>query len=1060
MRNLSTSIAIRTLVFAVNFGFLITIANWGLRADGPIDFVRDVRPILSDTCFKCHGPDPETREADLRLDTLEGLTSEQGGTAAVVPGKPADSQLLKRILSVDPDERMPPPDSNKSLTSEQQQVLQQWIEQGAVWTEHWAFVAPREPQLPKVNNPAWCLNPIDRFVLSQLEHVGLFPAPQAPAHTLVRRLFLDLIGLPPTPEEAEMWIAKIWPNSESSTSDEVAYQELITHLLNSPHYGERWGRRWLDLARYADSNGYEKDRDRSIWPYRDWVVSALNQDMPFDQFTMEQIAGDMLPNATQSQRIATGFHRNTMLNEEGGIDPLEFRFHAMTDRVATTGTTWLGLTLGCCQCHTHKYDPVTHTEYYQVMALLNNADEPSLELPSMFSTGDFNESWQDNQRQAARLIQELPQHWPLAADTATPQTSPTGKATSEATGDSSTKSTNGEADRAAAVKAAYEKWVAVERANAVRWSHLQPVTATSNLPILTIEADATIFASGDTAKRDEYVVTFAAHDSPISALRLEALPDERLPARGPGSTYYEGTLGDFYLVELKASSGDIPVRFASASESYAKNRFGNNPASAQFSLDGDVQTGWSVDGRQGERHVAVYQLAEPLPAGAELTIALTFGRHFASSLGRFRFSATQSDHPTLARATSGDVERLLLRDPAQWNAEHNQKLFEQFLLSAPELAKHTDKIRALLARPTLPTTLVLAERPAQHPRPTHRHHRGEYLQPAELVEPGIPAFLSQSKRGLPKDRLGFAKWLVDRDNPLTARVIVNRQWAALFGTGIVATLDDFGLQGEAPSHPELLDWLAIQFMHEDQWSLKRLHRRLVSSRTYRQASQVNPQAAKLDPGNRLLSYAPRFRLEAEILRDSLLVASGQLSRKLGGPPVRPPQAEGISDVAYGSPKWEASAGADRYRRSLYTFVKRTAPFAMTSTFDAPSGEACIAKRSRSNSPLQALTLLNDEMLIDMARAAGQRSALADTENPLQHAQQLQQLFRSVLVRPASDDELQLLHEFWQAQQQAFAAQPNLAQQFASQENDHPAHTAAWIATARALFALDETQTRE
>lgn len=1035
------------LLLTITFVFQTTVVDETSIAEGPLDFTRDVRPILSNACFTCHGPDVDKREAGLRLDTLDGLTGDHGGSIAVVPGEVAKSELAKRILSDDPDEQMPPPASNKSLSDKQKRILLQWIEQGATWKQHWAFVVPQLPSIPEVKNQAWCLNEIDRFVLQRLDRFGLTPSAEAPPHLLVRRLFLDLIGLPPTPEEAQKWIDKIWPNREA-VLNEAAYQELISYLLDSPHYGERWGRRWLDLARYADSNGYEKDRDRSIWPYRDWVVDAFNQDMPFDQFTIEQIAGDMLPDATESQRIATGFHRNTMLNEEGGIDPLEFRFHAMTDRVATTGTTWLGLTLGCCQCHTHKYDPVTHTEYYQLMALLNNADEPSLELPSKFSEGDFNKKWQANQRQAAKLMRDLPEHWPVATNSKVTPTPSSNNASASKTQVDETS-----------IQAAYDKWLAAERANVVRWSHLQPVSATSNLPILTIEADDTIFASGDTAKRDEYVITLAAHASPITALRLEALPDERLPARGPGSTYYEGTLGDFYLVELAAKSQTGKVHIASASDSFAKNQYGNNPAAAQLTIDGDVQTGWSVAGRQGERHVAVYQLHEPLPVGAELTITLTFGRHFASSLGRFRFSATDAAHPTQARATSDEVESLLLSDSNQLNAEQNQQLFEQFLMSAPELAKHTEPIRKLLARPELPATLVLAERPAQHPRPTYRHHRGEYLQPAEQVEPGVPAVLPPLSRAEPANRLALARWLVSPDNPLTARVMVNRQWAALFGTGIVSTLDDFGLQGEAPSHPELLDWLAVNFIREDDWSLKRLHRRLVSSRTYRQTSQVNPAATQIDPNNRLLSYSPRFRLDAEVLRDSLLVASGQLSRQLGGPPVRPPQAKGISEVAFGSPKWEASTGADRYRRSLYTFVKRTAPFAMTSTFDAPSGEACIAKRSRSNSPLQALTLLNDEMLIDMARAAGQRYAAVGLVDRQQLSQQLGQLFQSVLVRLPSEDELQLLSQFWHAQQTAFEQHPELARQLVASETKHPAHTAAWIATARALFALDETQTR-
>jgi len=800
------------------------------------------------------------------------------------------------------------------------------------------------------------------------------------------------------------------------------------------------------LARYADTNGYEKDRDRSVWPYRDWVVDAFNRDLPFDQFTIEQIAGDMLPGATEAQRIATGFHRNTMLNEEGGIDPLEYRFHALTDRVATTGTTWLGITLGCCQCHTHKYDPITHVEYYQFMALLNNADEFALELPSLFQAGDMQQVWEENRRKAQQLLGELPQQWPVSKSQ--PQT----------------------------FDQAYEAWLAEQRAQVVPWTHLRPIEATSNLPILSIEADDSIFASGDTAKRDVYEITLAAHAEPITAIRLEALPDSRLPARGPGTTYYEGTLGDFYLVEVTATHAGKSLEFRNASETYAKNRYGKNPVAAKLTIDGDVQTGWSVDGRQGERHVAVYQLTEPLPAGSELQFTLTFGRHFASSLGRFRFSATSAQRPARAVPFESELEQLLLLAPNELNDEQNRKLQAElrkhFALASPELAAQADEIRKLLAQPEVPTSLVFEERPAQHPRPTFRHHRGEYLQPAEEVQPNVPAIWPGLPAEAARNRLTLARWLVSDQHPLTSRVAVNRIWSTLLGTGIVATEQDFGLQGAAPSHPELLDWLALQFMHADGWSQKRLLRRIVSSRTYRQSSQVNEAANRIDPENRLLSYAPRFRLEAESLRDSLLVASGQLSRQLGGPPVRPLQAAGITEVAYGSPIWKADRGPDRYRRSLYTYIKRTAPFAMSATFDAPSGEACIANRSRSNSPLQALTLLNDVMVVDLARATGERHAAAalpqaansntaaGVDTTQLQRQELQQLFRAVLVRPATQEELNLLNIFWQTQYKAFTAQPEQAQLLVGEAQEHLAHTAAWIATARALFALDETQTRE
>ncbi len=1040
-----------------------------------IDFARDIRPILSDACFKCHGPDASTREADLRLDTESGLLADLGGYVAVKRGDAAQSELVKRILSEDADDLMPPQEAHKPLSEKQKELLVRWIDEGAVWQQHWSFVAPADgpvPQITAAQVPAaqhalsdWCINDIDRFVLQQLTRVGLAPSRDADPHTLVRRLYLDLIGLPPTGQAADEWIAKIWPGQpHDGRIDESAYQALVTFLLESPQYGERWARRWLDLARYADTNGYEKDRDRSIWPYRDWVVQALNNDMPFDQFTIEQLAGDMLPNATTSQQIATGFHRNTMLNEEGGIDPLEFRFHAMTDRVATTGTTWLGLTLGCCQCHTHKYDPTTHTEYYQLMALLNNADEPILELPEALVEGDFEQIWRQNREQADRLLAELPQRWPIPNADNLKADSPKVNNIAESPDGKSESAKN--AARQAAMNEAFAAWLSREQANAASWQALHPIQATANLPILTIQEDDSIFASGDTAKRDVYEITFSARERPITALRLEALPDERLPARGPGSTYYEGTLGDFYLVELVAKA-DTPVQLLAASHSYAKNRYGKNEVSAQLTLDQDVQTGWSVDGRQGERHVAVYLLQEPLQADKSLTITMTFGRHFASSLGRFRFSATDAPHPPQARDFPPDIERLLMIPDTALSVDEKDQLLKQFLLSAPELASYTEKIRKLQARPEVPTTLVMTERPDKHPRPTFRHHRGEYLQPQEQVAPGVPGVFAGLSEQAPTNRLALARWLVSANNPLTARVTVNRHWAAFFGRGIVATLDDFGLQGQSPSHPELLDWLALRFIGEDRWSIKKLHRRIVSSRTYRQSSEVNLAAKDVDPENRLLSYAPRYRLDAEVLRDNLLVISGLINLQMGGPPVRPLQAAGISEFAYGAPKWAASSGAERYRRSLYTFVKRTAPFAMYSTFDAPSGEACIAQRTRSNSPLQALTLLNDVMVLELARATGKRMAESTASESL--TAELAQLFRSALVRPATAAELELLHKFYDSQLKNFLSAPEQALELVdgsskvdSSSQPHPpqlARTAAWIATARAIFALDETQTR-
>ena len=807
--------------------------------------------------------------------------------------------------------------------------------------------------------------------------------------------------------------------------------------MATPQYGERWARRWLDLARYADTNGYEKDRDRSMWPYRDWVVNALNADMPFDQFTIEQLAGDMLPDATTSQRIATGFHRNTMLNEEGGIDPLEFRFYAMTDRVATTGTTWLGLTLGCAQCHSHKYDPVSHTEYYGFMAFLNNADEPDLEIPN----ADTDARNARNLAGAEKLLDLLPQQWPVP------------KASKELTPDELA------VQRSFTVDLAFSDWLKAERKRTVKWKTLRPVEANSNLPLLSVEDDDAVFASGDSTKHDVYSLTFDAGFAGATAIRLEALPDPRLPARGPGMTFYEGRKGDFYLTEFKLTADGQPVGIKRATHSYAKNQFGNNPVSAQLALDGDVQTGWSTNGRNGERHVAVFDLEKPLAAAEKLELRMDFGRHFSSSLGRFRLSVTTQAEIAAAHDMPAEIEELLTLPDQQLSKAQRTRLRNEFLLRAPELAKPAARIRQLLKPPSLTTSLVMHERPPQNVRPTYRHHRGEFLQTRERVESVTPGSLHAFPENLERNRLGLAQWITSPDNPLTARVVVNRHWAAFFGNGLVRTLEDFGLQGESPTHPELLDWLAVEFSQGGDlittpWSLKQLHRLIVTSATYRQSSHVTPSHRKLDPDNRFLARAPRFRLEAEIIRDASLRAAGILSEKMGGPPVRPLQPGGITEAAFGRPKWKASSGEDRYRRSLYTYQKRTAPFAMFSTFDGPTGEACIARRDVSNTSLQALTLLNDVMFIDTARQFGRRLADATGSD----SELVGDAFRRILTRPPSSDELKLLTQFVTTQRERVMSGELDAKAISQSETDNREH-AVWTLLVRALLSVDEAITR-
>jgi hypothetical protein len=957
--------------------------------DAP-DFNRDVRPILAARCFKCHGPDDAARKAKLRLDTRTG--------AEHVLGKVGDSELLRRVTSTEANEVMPPPTTKVTLSAKEKETLKSWIAAGAKYESHWAFVPPKRPPVPKfADQPT---NPIDAFVRARLQKDGLTPSPEADRYALVRRVYLDLIGLPPTPEEVDAFV-------KDKSAD--AYEKLVDKLQASPQYGERWARKWLDLARYADTNGYEKDRRRSIWPYRDWVIKALNDDMPFDQFTIEQIAGDLLPNATLAQRIATGFHRNTMLNEEGGIDPLEFRYYAVVDRTAVTGTVWLGLTVGCAQCHTHKFDPISHAEYFRLFALLNNADEPELAVP----TPELTKKRAEIEASVRKLRASL-------ADNIT-----------------------------AEERKAFATWLATERKRAAKWVTLRPAKMEAGPTKLTLQADGSVFAGGDAQKRDLYTLTFDDLPAGVTALRIEALPDERLPGHGPGRAYYEGPKGDFLLSEFMLTVDGKRVSFSDASETHTRPNL-----TAKLALDGHPHSSWAGSGREGVGSSAVFNLANPLTAKSA-KLELLFERHYAASLGRFRLAATTDERAVKAHAVPGEIEELLTRPADTLTAAERDALFRHWLAVAPELKAARDKIEALEKQlPAPPTTLALQERPADHPRPTFRHHRGEFLSPKEEVQPGVPAILDPKPEAY-ANRLALARWLVSRDNPLTARVTVNRHWHAFFGRGIVRTLDDFGYQGEAPTHPELLDWLATEFV-ERGWSVKKLHKLIVTSATYRQSSRVTPELLARDPENKLLARGPRVRLEAEQIRDSALKAAGLLSAKMYGPSVFPPQPPGVTtEGTYGGINWQPSPGEDRYRRGLYTFAKRTAPYAMFGTFDAPSGEACVARREVSNTALQALTMLNDVVLLEAAQNLAKRVAAHDGKT----SDRVTYLFRLCLVRPPTADEVASVSKFYEARRERFARDPKTAAAVAG-PGDGAAERAAWTATARAILNLDEFVTRE
>jgi Protein of unknown function (DUF1553)/Protein of unknown function (DUF1549)/Planctomycete cytochrome C len=969
-------------------------------AVGDDSFASRVRPILATHCFKCHGPDNKARMAEMRLDIrAEAMKFSRTARRPIVPGKPEQSELIARIFSKDAD-LMPPPHAKLALSDEQKQILKKWIADGAEYRQHWAFVPPTQAPLPEVSNKQWPRNPIDAFILARLEKEGLAPNPPADPYALIRRVYYDLIGLPPTPEEADAF------TKDFAARGLAAYEALVDRLLSSPQYGERWARKWLDLARYADTNGYEKDRQRSIWPYRDWVIDALNRDMPFDQFTIEQLGGDMLPNATQSQRIATGFHRNTMLNEEGGIDPLEFRFHAMTDRVSTTATIWLGLTMGCAQCHTHKYDPISQREYYQFMAFMNNADEPEMEV----ERADLKTKRQQIEVKIKALEDALLKKLPPDE-----------------------------------FQKKFSAWLQAEREKTNRWTILRPIEAKANLPLLTIEKDDCIFASGDQTKSDTYTLRFKTDLKGITGIRIEALPDERLPKHGPGRTYYEGPIGDFTLTDFSILTGSGKLTISTAMQSFAAG--GGFTAAA--AIDDNKQTGWSISGGQGKPHSAAFKLVEPMTSG-EFTIQMVFERHYSSGLGRFRVAVMTDPRMFPLRTLTTDAEALILTEKP--TPEQEQCLRQVFVESSPDFAKDRAEIGNLRKQiPAYPTTLVMQERPRENPRPTSMHNRGEFLQPTERVDAATLSALHAFPRELPRDRLGFARWLASPENPLVGRVTMNRTWAAFFGQGIVKTQQDFGFQGELPTHPELLDWLAVEFARKG-WSMKKMHKLIVMSASYQQSSSVSVEKLTRDSDNRLLSRGPRIRLEAEMIRDGALRISGLLSSKMNGPSVFPPQPPGVStEGAYGRLEWKVSEGEERYRRGLYTFTKRTTPYAMFATFDGPSGEFCTAKREVTNTPLQALTLLNDAVMIEAAQTLGKQWSM----NKGPDAERIDLLFQRILIRPASADERQLLATFLERQRKRLEQKELDASAIAGQSADDVNERAAWTLLARALFNLDE-----
>jgi hypothetical protein len=982
-----------------------------------IRFNEHIRPILSNACFQCHGPDDKKRAADLRLDTPEGATRDLGGYSAIVPGKPEQSTLLERILSHDKDEVMPPPKSKKPpVASHEISLLRRWIAEGAEYTGHWAFQPLSNDAPPEVKQTAWVRNDLDRFVLHKLEALGTHPAEEASKSVLLRRVCLDLTGIPPTPEETAAFLADTSPD---------AYEKTVERLLASPHYGERWGRHWLDQARYADSHGYSVDAQRDMWPYRDWVIRALNEDMPFDRFTIEQLAGDLLPNPSKSQLIATAFHRNTMINQEGGTNAEQFRNESVVDRVNTTGAVWMGLTVGCAQCHTHKYDPLTHQEFFKLFAFFNS----STDVNSVGETLDV---------VPGEILGS-----PKAGVTPTQYQSATSKLAKVKREASSRQ----------------KRWIEQLQNGAVGgdWQPIQTESlVASSGRDFAVEEDGYVRLSAGGKSKETITIRSSNPPEMIDALRLRIVPE---PAKGK---LVPPNLNE---LELLADEIPVPLVLAITPKDSPKN-------AAKSLIDGNISTAWIPEATAAKDGAFEIWLlpAEPLKTSGR-AVSLRLRQESGAPLsGKFQIAAATKAPLLPANTSLADAATKALL-----NLSKGEKLSPEQTANLAKTFANLDRIQAAaewelerLRRSATPANLMIMKDLAE-PRPTLLHLRGDYLNPdVQLgpLTPDTPKVLPPLEAKSPAPtRLDLARWLVRADNPLTPRVTVNRVWMHYFGTGIVETENDFGTQGSAPSHAELLDWLSGEFI-KNGWSYKNLHRCIVTSATYRQSSHNRPDLAEKDPRNLWLARQNRVRLDAEIVRDSALKASGLLNAELGGPPVFPPQPEGVYSFTQNAKAWTVSRGTDKYRRALYTMFYRSAQHPLTSTFDAPNFSTTCTRRLRSNTPLQALMLANDEAFYEMAQASAQRLWRdVPVSGPASTRARITRAFELFLSRAPAPEEVEKSTQFIDHIQNDSSgatealSKPEVATAF-KVEGVSSQELNAWTALARGLMNTDEFITRE
>ncbi|HWB10248.1 MAG TPA: DUF1553 domain-containing protein [Pirellulales bacterium] len=1144
---------------------LVPPTNASAAPPREVDFNRDIKPVLSNACFKCHGPDPAERKGGsdgLRLDTADGIKADLGGYAAIVPGQPEKSALVARITSNDPDELMPPPASGKKLSQHEIDVITQWIREGANYEGHWSYVKPVRAELPAVQDVAWPRNGIDRFLLARLEREGLRPSPEADRYALIRRVSLDLTGLPPSVEEVDAFVAD---------ADPQAYEKLVDRLLDRPAYGEHWGHLWLDLARYADSAGYADDPPRTIWLFRDYVIRALNDNRPFDQFTIEQIAGDLLPNPTEEQLIATAFHRNTLTNNEGGTNDEEFRNVAVVDRVNTTMAVWMGTTMACAQCHNHKYDPISQEEYFRFFAFFNNSEDADRgdESPLLPVYTD------EQQRQRTRWQQES-------------------AALKETLGTMTPELAAGQA-----------RWEEAFPLNLQR-RVLKPALAKSQAGAAANIAETGEIHVAAGAANDVLTIETMPEPGTIRALQLDVLPDDALPGKGPGyaagnfvlsritatierptdqpllgryvrielpgkekilslaevqafrgddnlalrgeasqsSTAFDGParlaidgntdghyseakstthsevsenpwweldlkseqpldrvvvwnrtdnglhgrLAGFRLIVLNdrhepvwsgenkdapnpkselSFGGPQPVELAAAVADYSQPDFNASDALDRPGRDENSlkQKGWAIGGQTGQPHGLTLVLRSPLETkmGSKLTVKLEHAFQSPNhTLGHFRLSATDDGRAAELARTPGAVVDALRIPPDQRTVEASNAISQHYLSIAPELQPIRDRVAALdrqLAEIKPATVPRMRELPAGQRRKTQIQHRGNFLDVGKEVSEGTPAAFPALPPGAALDRLTLARWLVDANNPLTPRVIANRCWEQLFGIGIVASSEEFGSQGDLPYHPELLDWLATELVRL-KWDMKAFIKLLVTSAAYRQSSRVTPELETTDPDNRLLARGPRFRLSAEMVRDQALSVAGLLSSKMYGPPVKPPQPSIGLSAAFGSGiDWQTSGGDDRYRRALYTTWRRSNPYPSMATFDAPNREVCIVRRTRTNTPLQALVTLNDPVYVEASQALARRIA---RDGGSTVADRARYGFRLCVARPPREEELARLVELYEKGAARFRESPAEAQKLATDPlgpapaDMNLAELAAWTVVSNVLLNMDET----